>query len=159
MATSGHNGERPEQGDSSRPEVHTGRKVNAFIGEGVEFRGHLRYDGTIRIDGVLEGEVHAEACLIGEGAAVTAKIRAGTVVCRGRMRGDITAREKIELRAPAVLTGSLAAPTLSIEEGVRFNGEVTMSNNTEPSRLDSRREEEEPKTFPSLAPIVSYDSD
>ncbi len=113
--------------DSSDLEVGGDGNINAFVGKGVEFRGTLTYDGTIRIDGSLEGEVQTEGCLlVGQGAVVTAKITAGTVICKGTIIGDVIAKEKVHLRSPGVLKGSVTTPKLSLEEGVLFNGTIEM---------------------------------
>jgi len=115
--------------DSSDLEVGGDGNINAFVGKGVEFRGTLTYDGTIRIDGSLEGEVQTEGCLlVGQGAVVTAKITAGTVICKGTIIGDVIAKEKIHLRSPGVLKGSVTTPKLSLEEGVLFNGTIEMAS-------------------------------
>ena len=101
--------------------------VSAFVGEGVEFKGVISYEGTVRIDGQLEGEIYTQGTLIvGQGAVIDAKVEAGTIVCRGRIVGDIVAKEKIQLLAPAVLNGSLQTPSISMEEGVLFNGTCKM---------------------------------
>ena len=114
--------------DSSDLEVGGDGNINAFVGKGVEFRGTLTYDGTIRIDGSLEGEVQTEGCLlVGQGAVVTAKITAGIVICKGTIIGDVIAKEKVHLRSPGVLKGSVTTPKLSLEEGVLFNGTVKMA--------------------------------
>lgn len=101
--------------------------VSAFVGEGVEFKGIINYQGTIRIDGKLEGEIHTDGILIvGEGALIEAKVEAGTVICRGRIVGEIRAREKIQVMAPGILNGSVKTPSLSMEEGVLFTGTCEM---------------------------------
>lgn len=105
--------------------------VSAFIGKGVDFKGTIIYNGTVRIDGSLEGEVQTDGVLlIGEEAVLKAKVTAGTVVCKGKITGDVTATEKIRLRAPAVLNGGVKAPMLSIEEGVLFNGTIEMTHSS-----------------------------
>jgi cytoskeletal protein CcmA (bactofilin family) len=110
---------------STRPE--TGEDVSAFVGKGVEFKGTITYNGTVRIDGFLDGEIHTEGVLlVGEEAVITAKVTAGTIVCKGKITGDIHAKEKIKLRAPAVINGGVKTPMLSIEEGVLFNGTLEM---------------------------------
>lgn len=110
---------------STRPE--TGEDVSAFVGKGVEFKGTITYNGTVRIDGFLDGEIHTEGVLlVGEEAVITAKVTAGTIVCKGKITGDICAKEKIKLRAPAVLSGGVKTPMLSMEEGVLFNGTLEM---------------------------------
>lgn len=101
--------------------------VSAFVGEGVEFKGIINYQGTVRIDGHLEGEIHTGGVLIvGQGAVIDAKVEAGTIICQGRIVGDIVARDKIQLKSPAVLDGSVKTPSLSMEEGVLFNGTCEM---------------------------------
>jgi len=101
--------------------------VSAFVGEGVEFKGAINYQGTVRIDGKLEGEIHTTGVLIvGQGAVIEAKIEAGTIICKGKIVGDIVAREKIQLVSPAMLNGSVKTPSLSMGEGVLFNGTCEM---------------------------------
>ncbi len=101
--------------------------VNAFVGKGVEFKGVISYDGTVRIDGHVEGEIHTGTLLVGEDAVITATVTAGTIICKGKIMGDIQAKEKVKLRAPAVVNGSVTTPMLSMEEGVLFNGKCEMS--------------------------------
>ena len=99
----------------------------AFVGNDVEFKGVITYSGTIRIDGSLDGEIHTDGgLLVGPEAVIKAKISAGTVVCHGTVQGDIRAKDKIVLCAPAVVQGSLTTPVLSMEEGVVFNGTLEM---------------------------------
>jgi len=103
--------------------------INAFVGKGVEFKGTITYSGTVRIDGYLDGEIHTDGVvLIGEDAVIQAKITAGTVVCKGKVTGDVVAKECIKLRAPAVINGSVKAPVVSMEDGVLFNGELEMAH-------------------------------
>lgn len=102
--------------------------INAFIGKGVEFKGNISYNGTIRIDGQMDGEIHTDGTLlVGEEAVITATVNAGTIICRGRITGDIKADERIKLQAPAVLSGSVSSPVLSMEDGVVFNGSCKMN--------------------------------
>lgn len=102
--------------------------VSAFVGKGVEFKGTISYNGTVRIDGSLDGEIHTDGVLlVGEEAVITAKVTAGTIVCKGKITGDVIAKEKIKLRAPAIMNGGIKTPMLSIEEGVLFNGTLEMT--------------------------------
>ncbi len=82
--------------------------LTAFIGKGVEFKGNINYNGTIRIDGKMEGEVSTEGCfLIGAEAVVTAKVTAGTIICKGTIIGEVVAKEKVR----CVLQPSLREPS------------------------------------------------
>ena len=103
--------------------------ICAFVGKGVEFKGTITYSGTVKIDGYLDGEIHTDGVLlIGEDAVIQAKITAGTIVCKGKVTGDIVAKECVKLRAPAVMNGSVKSPVLSMEDGVLFNGALEMAH-------------------------------
>ena len=103
--------------------------INAFVGKGVEFKGTISYSGTIKIDGYLDGEIHTDGVLLlGEEAVIQAKITAGTIVSKGKITGDVVAKECVKLRAPAVMNGSVKAPVLSMEDGVLFNGALEMAH-------------------------------
>ncbi len=105
-----------------------GEDIIAFVGKGVEFKGVISYSGTVRIDGNLDGEIHTDGVLlIGDEAVIQAKVTAGTIVCKGKITGDIAAKERVKLRAPAVFNGSMKTPMLSIEDGVLFNGGLEMT--------------------------------
>jgi cytoskeletal protein CcmA (bactofilin family) len=100
----------------------------AFVGKGVEFKGTISYSGTVRIDGFLDGEIHTDGTLlVGEEAVLTAKVSAGTIVCMGKITGDVVAKEKIKLLDPAVLKGGVKTPMISVEDGVLFNGTLEMT--------------------------------
>ncbi len=101
--------------------------VSAFVGEGVDFKGIISYKGTVRIDGTLEGEIHTTGTLlVGRGAVINARVEAGIIISQGKIVGNIVAGEKIQLNSPAVLNGSVRTPSLSMEEGVLFNGSCEM---------------------------------
>ncbi len=103
--------------------------ICAFVGKGVEFKGTITYSGTVKIDGYLDGEIHTDGVLlIGEEAVIQAKITAGTIVSKGKITGDVVAKECVKLRAPAVMNGSVKAPLLSMEDGVLFNGALEMAH-------------------------------
>ncbi|MBI1822576.1 MAG: polymer-forming cytoskeletal protein [Nitrospirae bacterium] len=102
-------------------------EIIAFLGKGTSFKGVITYEGTVRIDGNVEGEIITKGALvIGESAEIKAEIEVGTLVCGGAINGNIVAFEKVQLIAPAIVTGTIKTPILIIEEGVRFNGSVDM---------------------------------
>lgn len=100
----------------------------AFLGEGTSFKGILTFEGTVRIDGRMEGEVLTKDTLVvGEAAVVNARIQGGTVVISGTVHGDITADKKVEILSTGKLFGNITTPSLSIEEGVVFEGSCSMA--------------------------------
>ncbi len=104
-------------------------EISAFVGKGVEFKGTISYSGTVKIDGYLDGEIDTDGVLlIGEEAVIQAKVTARTVVCKGKITGNIVAKARVELRAPAVINGSIQTPILFMEDGVLFNGAIEMAH-------------------------------
>ncbi len=94
-----------------------------FLGKGVDFKGVVNFDGTVRVDGRLEGEIHTTGTLIvGEHAVIRGNISAGTLMTSGRINGTVTASDKIQIQKPGILIGDIRTPAISIEEGAHFHG-------------------------------------
>jgi cytoskeletal protein CcmA (bactofilin family) len=100
-----------------------GNETRTFLARGFEFKGSLSFEGTVRIDGTVEGEIRSSGTVIlGEHAFIAGDVSAGTVVCGGRVTGNVMATERVQLLPSAVLHGDVIAPLVQIEEGVRFHG-------------------------------------
>ena len=111
------------------PVVTGETEVVAFFGPGVECIGEIWYEGNVQIDGGLDGLLHTQGTLvIGDRAVIKAKIEAGTVVCKGKIQGDVVARETVKLLAPGSIDGTLSTPRLSVEMGGVINGRVSMGS-------------------------------
>lgn len=103
-------------------------EIKAFLGEGTEFKGILTFEGTVRVDGKLEGEIYTKDTLIvGESAVVGAEINVHTIVISGIVRGNVNATGKIEVHRPGKLFGNVKTPSIYIEEGVIFEGNCAMA--------------------------------
>lgn len=108
--------------DKKTPTVE-GDENFTFLGKGVDFKGVITFEGTVRIDGRLEGEIHTSGTLVvGELAVIRGTISAGTLVSSGKINGTITASEKVQLLKPALLVGDVKTPAISVEEGAHFHG-------------------------------------
>jgi cytoskeletal protein CcmA (bactofilin family) len=108
-------------------------EITAFLGKGTEFKGVLSFEGTIRVDGKVEGEVVSKDTLIaGDGAWLQGEISIGTLICSGRVVGNVNAIQKVHILAPAHIEGTIRTPKLIIEEGVLFDGKCEMSQERKP---------------------------
>ena len=104
------------------------KSIRAFLGEGTEFKGVITFEGTVRVDGVLEGEVITDdTFIIGTAANVKADVKAGVVIIMGRMEGKIQAKEKCEVRVGSHVSGEIITPSIYIEEGAVFEGTCHMT--------------------------------
>ncbi|MFO8164878.1 MAG: bactofilin family protein [Thermodesulfobacteriota bacterium] len=107
-------------------------EINAFLGKDTEFEGKFSFTGTARIDGKLFGEIFSSGTLIvGESAAIKAKIHVADMIISGEVHGDIFAENKITLTTPGKLFGNIKTPKLVMEEGVVFEGNCMMKDITE----------------------------
>ena len=108
------------------PEVE---EMVAFLGKGTDFKGTLHFEGTIRIDGRLEGEIYTkDTLIIGESAEVMGEINVGSLISSGRITGNVKAARAAHLLTPGRLDGNVDTPSLKVEEGFSFNGRCEMSD-------------------------------
>ena len=102
--------------------------IKAYLGENVVFKGDLSFDGTVRIDGKFEGHVNTnDTLIIGETGDVVAEIVAGTVICKGRIKGTIVAATRVEMHASSKVVGDVQSPSLTMELGAVLDGNCDMS--------------------------------
>ena len=109
-------------------------EITGVLEKGCEFEGKLVFEGTVRIGGTFRGEIYTnDVLIIGEGAKVNAQIEAGTVIINGEVTGDVSARNRVEVHRPAIFRGNITTPSLTVDEGVIFEGSSKMgaSKNTE----------------------------
>jgi cytoskeletal protein CcmA (bactofilin family) len=100
---------------------------NVIIGNGCRINGKLDLEGESQIHGHVEGEVRSrDELVIGEKAVVDAMLFGAVIKIFGRVNGDITCTERLELHAGACVTGNLFSPSLVIREGVVFEGKCSM---------------------------------
>ncbi|HXE41945.1 MAG TPA: polymer-forming cytoskeletal protein [Candidatus Baltobacteraceae bacterium] len=111
----------------------------------VEIKGNLKFSGELTFDGKIDGEIQTDGVLnLGDSAVVNGNINAQTVVVRGKVNGNIVAKEKIEIKTKAELFGDIRASKLSVEEGVTFVGKTEVNPN-KISPTPSARPSEAPK--------------
>ncbi|WP_455245714.1 bactofilin family protein [Petrachloros mirabilis] len=114
---------RKEQVTSSEPDYDN----FTLLAKDVDFKGVVNFDGTVRVDGRVEGEIHTTGTLIvGEHATIKGVVSAGVVMNSGKITGTITAAEKIQILKPGVLVGDIRTPSIAIEDGSQFQGMCDM---------------------------------
>ncbi len=102
-------------------------EIKAFLGPGSQFEGKLIFDEIVRLDGTFRGEVTSrDTLIVGQAADIQAEVNVGTLILSGRFKGNVKATNKVELRAPAEVEGSIDTPVLVVEEGVLLNSTLTM---------------------------------
>ena len=102
--------------------------IKAFLGPGSQFEGKLVFNEIVRLDGAFRGEVTShDTLIVGESADIQADVQVGTLILSGKFKGNVKAKTRVELRAPANVDGTIETPALSVEDGVTLNGTITMN--------------------------------
>ena len=112
--------------------MNTGPNTNSknVLNSDVELKGTLKFTGELTFDGKLDGDINSEGTLnLGDNAVVKGTVDVGSVVVRGKINGNISAKEKIDIKAKTELFGDLRAAKLVIEEGVTFVGKSEVNPN------------------------------
>jgi cytoskeletal protein CcmA (bactofilin family) len=120
------------------------------LGSDVEIKGTLKFTGELTFEGKLEGEIHTDGTLnLGDSAVINGNIDAQSVVVRGKVTGNINAKEKIDIKAKAELFGDIKATKLVIEEGVTYVGKTEVNpNKVAPTAASARSTATEPAKYP-----------
>lgn len=125
-----------EKGEAVKLTDH-GREVSTILDRDSSFEGKMTFEGCVIINGRFKGEIFSEGSLIiGEGGYVEGRVEIGSIQIQGEVRGNILAKEKIEINAPAVVQGDIGAPSLVIKEGAVFEGNCSMGRRDQQNVVD-----------------------
>ena len=121
----------------------------------VEIKGSLKFSGELTLEGKLEGEINTDGTLnLGDTAVINGNINAQSVIVRGKVNGNIVAKEKIDIKSKAELFGDIRASKLTIEEGVTFVGKTEVNPNKVSPTAPTARPGETPRSPEPAKPIV-----
>jgi cytoskeletal protein CcmA (bactofilin family) len=112
----------------------------------VEINGTLKFSGDLTFEGKLEGDIVSDGALqLGDSTVINGNVSVTSVVVRGKINGNIIAKEKIEIKAKAEVFGDIKAAKLVIEEGVTFVGKTEVNpNKAAPTPAPAPRSGERP---------------
>ena len=110
-------------------EVAPERRQIAWIGQGVTIEGKIVSNQDIRIDGKVSGsiEVGQHELVLGAGAELKADVNARAVLIGGKVEGDVTATERIQIQTTGVLLGDVVTPRLIIQDGGLLRGKADVA--------------------------------
>src|SRR2546425_9818512 len=119
------------------PQTNTKNVLNSDV----ELKGTLKFSGDLTFDGKIDGDINSEGTLhLGENAVLKGNINVASVVLRGKINGNVIAKDKIDIKSKTELFGDIRAPKLVIEEGVTFVGKTEVNpNKVAPSAPPSPR--------------------
>jgi cytoskeletal protein CcmA (bactofilin family) len=109
--------------------------VISIVGPGMRIKGDCDTEGTLRIEGTIEGSVRAgKAVVVGKDGIVQGDINTQDAVIGGRVTGTVTAESRLELQATCVIDGEIRARRIKLDEGGKVNGKVAMGELAQQTR-------------------------
>jgi cytoskeletal protein CcmA (bactofilin family) len=109
--------------DDPMPQPRDG--VISIIGPGMRVVGDCETDGTLRIEGTVEGTVRAgKAVVVGKEGTVEGDISTQDAIVGGRVNGKLVAESRLELQSTCVVEGEIRARRIKLDEGGTVNGQV-----------------------------------
>jgi cytoskeletal protein CcmA (bactofilin family) len=108
----------------SRPQAVTGDQ--ATISKGLFIKGEISGSESLFIDGKVEGSINlpGNRVTVGRNGQVAANIVAREIVVLGKVKGNVSASDRVDIRAEGSLNGDVAAARISIEDGAYFKGGI-----------------------------------
>lgn len=106
--------------------VTTTTSDQATIGKSLVIKGEVTGSESLYIDGRVEGSINLSGnrVTIGRNGVVAANINAREIVVLGKVRGNLTASDRVDIRSDGSLTGDVVAARISIEDGAFFKGGI-----------------------------------
>jgi cytoskeletal protein CcmA (bactofilin family) len=110
--------------EPARPAAVTGEQ--ATIGKGLFIKGEITGSESLYIDGKIEGTINlpGNRLTIGKNGQVNASVNAREIVVLGKVKGNVSATDRVDIRAEGSLTGDVSAARISIEDGAFFKGGI-----------------------------------
>ena len=105
----------------------------SIIAPGTKVNGDVETDGTLRVEGTVEGMIRAaKAVVVGKDGVVIGDIATQDAVIGGRVTGTVVAESRLELQATCVIDGEIRARRVKLDEGGKVNGQVAMGETAGP---------------------------
>jgi len=111
----------------------------SLLGVGTRFEGNIRFRGTLRLDGLVRGAIHAEPgggaiLVINRNAAVIGSVVVDSVLISGHVEGDVIAQQRVEIYRNGILKGDIYTGEIMIEGGAEFQGACHMIRDLHPDQ-------------------------
>ena len=118
----------PEPPASARVATVTPQE-QATLGKSLVIKGEVSGSESLYIDGRVEGSINlpGNRVTVGRNGVVSANISAREIVILGKVRGNMTASDRFDIRSEGSLTGDIIAQRISIEEGAYFKGAIEIN--------------------------------
>src|SRR5579863_3340721 len=106
----------------------------SVLGPTLYFKGDLTAEEDLLIQGRVEGSItHTQRLTVGAQGTVKANIKAQLIIVEGTVDGDLHADKSVYVKDTAKVSGNIVAPSVSIQEGANFSGNIDMGRHGQQS--------------------------
>src|ERR1700732_2602470 len=128
----------------------------ATIGKSLVIKGEVTGSESLYIDGRVEGSINLSGnrVTIGRNGVVAANISAREIVVLGKVRGNLTASDRVDIRSDGSLTGDVIAARISIEDGAFFKGGIDIRKGGQPQQQKANGEDKSVPATPATEPAA-----
>src|SRR5271166_4436838 len=133
--------------------VTTTTADQATIGESLVIKGEVTGSESLYIDGRVEGSINLSGnrVTVGRNGVVAANINAREIVVLGKVRGNLTASDRVDIRSDGSLTGDVVAARISIEDGAFFKGGIDIRKGGQQQSKPNGEDKSMPAAEPAAA--------
>ena len=119
--------------DAMRPLATTPQGSTARLGASLHVKGEISGNEDLHVDGSVEGLIQLEErkLTVGASAKLTADVVAREVVVYGSVKGNLRARDRIEIKKDGSVVGDLTTARIMIEDGAYFKGSIEIDRKAE----------------------------
>ncbi len=120
--------------------------ISTIISDGCKIDGNLSTTTSVRIDGIVNGDVLAnQGIVVGNTGKILGSIKASEAVVFGSIAGNIQV-QKLEIKSTGVINGDISTQTIEVEFGAVYNGRIKMteansSSSGSAQKVSSKKEE------------------
>src|SRR5262245_58603797 len=131
-------GNTPETAGPQRAAAPVVNQEQATIGKSLVIKGEVTGSESLYIDGKVEGSINlpGNRVTVGRNGQVTANINAREIVVLGKVRGNLNASDRVDIRSDGSLTGDVVAARISIEDGAFFKGGIDIRKAGQPAKAN-----------------------
>lgn len=114
-------------------------KLNSIIGKGSQCEGEIVVAGGLKVDGRFKGKIKADSVFVGKEAVIEASVETNVAVIGGKVQGDVTARESLELQAKSELVGNVTTKNLIVGESAILDGYCDMGQKERHAKKETEK--------------------
>jgi cytoskeletal protein CcmA (bactofilin family) len=115
-----------------RRKARTYENIASVIAEGVDIKGDINAQNSMRIDGSVEGKLNIKGDLVvGERGRIKGEVKVANIILAGKVEGNVAATGRLEITATGNMNGDISCSIMTIEEGGILEGSSRMSRQKE----------------------------